>query len=185
MSLRPALFLDRDGVINIDHAYVYRPENFEFIDGIFDLCRMAKKLEYLLIVVTNQAGIGRGYYTEADFMKLTKWMREVFLREGAPIDGIYFCPFHPEHGLGVYKAESLCRKPAPGMILQAAEEHGIDLAKSMLIGDKLSDMQAGVAAGVGCNFFYCHEVTSLKAPPGTVVISRLVDVLPAMARNGA
>ena len=155
MSLRPALFLDRDGVINIDHAYVSKPEHFEFVDGIFELCRNAKRLGYLIFVVTNQAGIGRGYYTEQDFLKLTEWMCGVFKVQGVNIDKVYFCPSHPEHGIGQYKVDSLYRKPGPGMILQAAEEFGVDLARSLLVGDKESDIQAGVAAGVAFNLLYC------------------------------
>ena len=154
LSRRRALFLDRDGVINIDHGYVSRWENFEFVDGIFELCRHAKELGYLILVVTNQAGIGRGYYSEKAFLELTQWMCGVFSDRGAPIDKVYFCPYHAEHGIGIYKVDSPFRKPAPGMILQAAEEFGIDLSQSVLVGDKDSDIQAGIAAGVGCNLLY-------------------------------
>ncbi|MCP4670086.1 MAG: HAD family hydrolase, partial [Desulfobacula sp.] len=118
----PALFLDRDGVINVDRAYVNRPDDFEFIDGIFEICSQAKKLGYKIFVITNQSGIGRGLYTEHDFLKLTDWMNQVFKTRGINIDKVYFCPFHPEHGIGEYKKVSLCRKPAPGMIHKAAEE---------------------------------------------------------------
>ena len=151
---RPALFLDRDGVINIDHAYVCKPENFEFVDHIFELCRTAKRLGYLIFVVTNQAGIGRGYYSEQDFLKLTEWMCGVFKSQGILIDKVYFCPFHPEHGVGHYKIDSPFRKPAPGMIQQASQEFDVDLAKSVLVGDKESDIQAGITAGVGFNLLY-------------------------------
>lgn len=155
MKRRPALFLDRDGVINIDHGYVCRQEDFKFVDGIFELCRHARKLGYLILVVTNQAGIGRGYYTEQDFLKLTEWMCGIFGTEGIVIDKVYFCPSHPEHGVGKYKVDSPFRKPGPGMILQAAVEFDVDLARSVLVGDKETDIQAGVAAGVGCNLLYC------------------------------
>ena len=151
---RPALLLDRDGVINIDHAYVNKPEDFIFIDGIFELCRKASQLGYLIFVITNQSGIGRGLYTEHDFLKLTDWMNQVFKTQGINIDKVYFCPFHPEHGVGDYKKVSLCRKPAPGMIYKAAREFDIDLAGSVLVGDKETDIQAGAAAGVGCNLLY-------------------------------
>lgn len=145
----PALFLDRDGVINIDHAYVYRKEDFEFVDGIFELVAAAKKAGYLVVVVTNQAGIGRGYYTETDFYELMDWVREQFSARNGCIDGVYFCPDHPEYGLGEYRRESKFRKPAPGMLLQAANELDIDLETSILVGDKVSDVEAGKAAGVG------------------------------------
>ena len=151
---RPALFLDRDGVINIDHAYVSKQEDFEFIDGIFELCRSAKQLGFLICVVTNQAGIGRGYYTEKDFLELTAWMCGVFSEEGCEIDKVYFCPTHPEHGIGEYKTDSQFRKPGPGMVLEAAQELDIDLGKSILVGDKESDIQAGIAAGIKCNLLF-------------------------------
>lgn len=177
LSRRPALFLDRDGVINIDHAYVCKPEDFEFVDGIFELCRAARRLGYMIFVVTNQAGIGRGYYTEQDFLKLTEWMSGVFNAQGVIIDKVYFCPSHPEHGVGKYKVNSPFRKPGPGMILQAAEEFEVDLARSVVVGDKETDIQAGVAAGVGCNLLYLpsgslDEIESAAS----AVVGRLADV---------
>ena len=153
MSGSRALFLDRDGVINHDSGYTSSAENFRFIEGIFDLCRAAKRLGYLLIVVTNQAGIGRCYYSEQDFLTLTEWMRERFEAEGAPVIDVFYCPYHPEHGVGRYKKDSLYRKPNPGMLLRAAKKHGLDLGRSMMIGDKESDMQAASKAGVGVR---CH-----------------------------
>jgi D-glycero-D-manno-heptose 1,7-bisphosphate phosphatase len=164
---RPALFLDRDGVINVDHAYVHRREDFDFVDGIFELCRLARQRGYLIFVVTNQAGIGRGKYTEQDFHALTEWMCGVFKAEGAPIDKVYFCPYHAEHGVGAYKIDSPFRKPNPGMILQAAAEYGVNLAGSVLLGDNETDVQAGVAAGVGCNLLFCPPATH-KAPAHTI-----------------
>jgi D-glycero-D-manno-heptose 1,7-bisphosphate phosphatase len=149
-----ALFLDRDGVINHDAGYTSSIEKFQFIDGIFDLCRTAKQLGYLIIVVTNQAGIGRGYYSEADFLKLTEWICEHFKAEGAPITEVFYCPYHPEHGVGEYKKDSYDRKPNPGMILRAAEKYKIDLPQSIMIGDKDSDMQAASKAGVGVRCQY-------------------------------
>lgn len=146
---RAALFLDRDGVINVDHGYVCRQESFDFIEGIFELVAAAHQQGYLVVVVTNQAGIGRGYYSEADFHALTDWMRGRFAEHDGYIDAVYFCPFHPEHGVGEYRRESNCRKPAPGMLLQAGRELGIDFGRSILVGDKPSDMAAGRAAGVG------------------------------------
>jgi D-glycero-D-manno-heptose 1,7-bisphosphate phosphatase len=173
VSFTPALFLDRDGVINIDHGYVSSKENFEFVDGIFGLCQTARRLGYLIFVVTNQAGIGRGYYTEQDFIKLTEWMCGVFSDKGVVIDSVYFCPSHPEHGVGEYKIDSPYRKPGPGMIFQAAEEFGVDLASSVLVGDKETDIQAGIAAGVGCNLLYsalCSGV-SIKTAASAVISS--------------
>jgi D-glycero-D-manno-heptose 1,7-bisphosphate phosphatase len=146
---RPALFLDRDGVINIDYGYVHRDEDFQFIDGIFDLVNAANQSGYLVVVVTNQAGIGRGYYTEEDFFELTEWMCEQFALYDAKIDAVYFCPYHPEYGLGKYRRESKHRKPGPGMLLDAARDLNIDLTRSIIVGDKASDLEAGHRAGVG------------------------------------
>lgn len=172
MNNQPALFLDRDGVINIDHDYVHRQQDFEFIDGIFDLCRHAAGLGYRLIVVTNQAGIGRGYYTEQDFLALTDWMCGVFRENGITIDKVYFCPFHAEHGIGKYKISSPFRKPGPGMILQAAEEFAIDLRGSVLLGDRETDVQAGIAAGIGRNLLYSPSANNhLKAQGEYTVVT--------------
>jgi D-glycero-D-manno-heptose 1,7-bisphosphate phosphatase len=146
--VKPAVFLDRDGVINVDHGYVSRPEQFEFIDGIFEACQHFSALGYTLIVVTNQSGIGRGYYSEADFHRLTDWMVQRFADRGVTIAGVYWCPHHPVNAKGAYQRECDCRKPAPGMILQAAQEHDIDLASSLMLGDKVSDMQAASVAGI-------------------------------------
>jgi D-glycero-D-manno-heptose 1,7-bisphosphate phosphatase len=144
----PALFLDRDGVINVNHGYVHKIEDVDFVDGIFDLCRQAARLGYRLIVVTNQAGIGRGYYDEAAFISLTEWMAKQFRHQDAPLTAVYFCPHHHEHGIGKYRRHCFFRKPDPGMIRRAAEDHSLDLHRSVLIGDKLSDMTAAERAGV-------------------------------------
>jgi D-glycero-D-manno-heptose 1,7-bisphosphate phosphatase len=148
---RKALFLDRDGVINIDSRYVHKVIDFQFLDGIFEFCRLARSKGYLIFVVTNQAGIGRGYYSVADFNLLTKWMCNKFLAEDVLISKVYFSPYHPEHGVGRYKKDDYSRKPNPGMILQAADEFNLDLSVSVLVGDKITDIQAGITAGVGQN----------------------------------
>lgn len=147
MSIKAA-FLDRDGVINIDHAYVHRPEEFQFIDGALQACQRLVNAGYCLIVVTNQSGIGRGYYSEADFEKLCEWMKEQFAKAKAPITAIYFCPHHPTKALGAYRVTCNCRKPAPGMLLKAQVDYDIDMTKSLMVGDKASDMSAALAAGV-------------------------------------
>jgi D-glycero-D-manno-heptose 1,7-bisphosphate phosphatase len=177
---RPALFLDRDGIINLDHGYVVKAEQFDFIEGIFDVCSRAKQLGYLIFVVTNQAGIGRGYFSEQEFLKLNDWMCAVFQAKGVPLEKVYYCPFHPEHGIGPYKVDSHLRKPAPGMILQAAREYEIDLSHSVLVGDQETDIHAGVAAGIGRNLLY-HP--SLKEAgnghsAATAVIRKLTEVIP-------
>lgn len=159
MNRNRVLFLDRDGVINYDAGYTSNIENFKFIDGIFDLCKAAIKAGYLLIVVTNQAGIGRGYYSEQDFFKLTAWMCDQFATEGLEITDVFYCPDHPEHGIGPYKRESINRKPNPGMLLQADEKYCINFSQSIMIGDKNSDMQAANNAGVGIRCHYLAKDT--------------------------
>lgn len=147
MSVKAA-FLDRDGVINIDHAYVHKAEEFEFIDGVLEACADLVASGFKLVIVTNQSGIGRGYYTEDDFHHLTKWMKEVFEKAGAPVSAVYFCPHHPEKALDAYRCDCDCRKPHPGMLFQAQKELNIDMANSLMFGDKQGDMQAALAAGV-------------------------------------
>lgn len=141
---KKALFLDRDGVINEDAGYVYRREDFVFKEGIFAALREFAQAGYALVVVTNQSGIGRGYYTLEQFDELCRFMLSEFEKEGVKIEKIYFCPHAPE-------ADCLCRKPEPGMLLKAANELNIDLARSIMIGDKDSDVQAGQSAGIGIN----------------------------------
>lgn len=181
MTLRPALFLDRDGVVNVDHGYVSKREDFEFLDGIFDLCRAARQLDYRIFIITNQAGIGRGYYTEDDFHALTGWMKEAFEAAGAEIDAVYFSPYHPEHGVGEYKRDSDCRKPRPGMLLQATREFEVDLGRSMLVGDKPSDIEAGLAAGVARNLLFVPargKRYEQDAHGATATIVSLHDAIP-------
>jgi D-glycero-D-manno-heptose 1,7-bisphosphate phosphatase len=183
MPIRRALFLDRDGVINVDHGYVCTRDRFEFVGGIFELCRRAKDLRYLIFVVTNQAGIGRGLYTEEDFEKLTEWMCASFRDRGAPIAKVYSCPFHPEFGIGTYRRESDWRKPGPGMIRQAAKEFDIDLRHSVLVGDRETDIQCGRAAGVACTILYQPDVQLSRASAvsnATTTVQRLVDALPLL-----
>jgi D-glycero-D-manno-heptose 1,7-bisphosphate phosphatase len=175
----PALFLDRDGVINVDHAYVHRIEDFEFIEGIFALCRAARASGHKLVVVTNQAGIARGLYTEAQFLELTAWMKQRFADEGAPLDGVYFCPTHPTAGIGAYRVDSEFRKPGPGMLQQAARELDIDLGRSAIVGDKASDMLAGAAAGLQKLYLFDPEGHE-RLPPtlsGVRRITRLAAML--------
>ena len=171
---RQALFLDRDGVINVDYGYVYKPEDFQFIEGIFQLVSAANRGGYLVIVITNQAGIGRGYYSEKDFHRLTNWMNMQFALRKARIDEVYFCPFHPKHGVGKYRQESDCRKPAPGMLLQAQKDHGLDLKRSIFVGDKPSDMDAGKRAGVGTLLYF----TENELVAGALSITKLNQAVP-------
>lgn len=171
--MKKAVFLDRDGIINVDGHYVHKIQQFRFMDGIFAFCRAAKEKGYLLIIFTNQSGIARGYYTEEDFLHLTDWMRARFQEEGAPIDEVYYCPCHPEKGIGKYKTESYDRKPNPGMIFKARDAFDIDLRKSVVLGDKDSDMAAGRAAGVGTLLMLPGEYGHQPIPDVTVITSLL------------
>ncbi len=139
-----ALFLDRDGVINVDKGYVYKIEDVTFVPGIFELCRHYQAQGYLIIVVTNQSGIARGRYTEADFAILSEWMTRRFACEGVTLNALYHCPHHPD-----FTGECLCRKPRPKMLLDAAQTYHIDMRQSLLIGDSERDIEAAVEAGVG------------------------------------
>ncbi len=171
-----ALFLDRDGVINVDVHFLHRPDQVVFVEGIFDLCRHAHGLGYHLVVVTNQSGIGRGYFSEADFQTLTTWMEGVFGEQGCPLSRVYFCPYHPTAGLGAYRRASSWRKPEPGMILAAAQELNLDLWNSVLVGDRPRDIAAGQAAGVGCTLLYGDQVYPQDPIQPTARVSRLSQV---------
>lgn len=143
-----ALFLDRDGVVNVEIGYLHRIEDVQFVPGIFSLCRTAMRLGYRLMVVTNQAGIARGLYSEADFETLMTWMRQALRAEGVELDAVYYCPYHPEHGEGKYKREHEDRKPGTGMLRRAAQEFGVSLAESVMVGDRCSDIAAANMAGL-------------------------------------
>lgn len=159
----PALFLDRDGVVNVDHGYVHRVDQFEFLPGIFELARfVAQDLRWPIVVVSNQSGIGRGLFDEATHEALTAWMCERFREQRAPIARAYHCPYHPEHGIGDYRREHDWRKPNPGMMLQAAADLDLDLSRSALIGDRLSDIEAAAAAGIALRI----RLDPLGAEPG-------------------
>jgi D-glycero-D-manno-heptose 1,7-bisphosphate phosphatase len=145
-----ALFLDRDGVINVDHGYIHRPDQFEFVPGIFQLARFwTSELRRPIVVVTNQSGIGRGYFDESAYADLTRWMCDRFEAESAAIARVYHCPCDPLHGVGEYRRDHPWRKPKPGMILQAVSDLGLDPARWVIVGDQMSDIEAGTAAGLG------------------------------------
>lgn len=146
---RKAAFLDRDGVINLDRAYVHRWDEFEFVPGAVEAMRRLREAGYTLVVVTNQSGLARGMYTEAQYQALTAQMRQALAEAGAEVAGVYHCPHHPKGKVPELAVDCDCRKPEPGMILQAAQELGLSLADSIMVGDKPSDIQAARAAGVG------------------------------------
>lgn len=147
-----ALFLDRDGTINVDFGYVYQPEKFVLIDGIVDLCLKAQKKGYLIIVITNQSGIARGYYTDADFQNLNQYMINLFARHGVKITDVFYCPY----------LEGEDRKPNAGMFMKAQKKYNIDMRASISVGDKARDVEAGQKAGVGKNFLFSSDFKEVE-----------------------
>lgn len=170
--MNSALFLDRDGVINIDYGYVHCKEKFVFIDGIFELVNTANSYGYIVIVVTNQAGIAKGLYKENDFNILTKWMSKQFEKNKGKIEKTYFCPYHKEAIIEKYKKNSPDRKPLPGMIYKACKEFNIDPTTSLLVGDKISDIEAGISANIGKSIYYGVDSCNLAYSS----VSKLCDI---------
>jgi D-glycero-D-manno-heptose 1,7-bisphosphate phosphatase len=170
-------------VINEDRGYVYRIQDIAFVPGIFELARHAvHELGWRVVVTTNQSGIGRGYFDEAAYSTLTGWICERFRAENAPLAAVYHCPFHPEHGIGAYRVDHDWRKPKPGMILQAAADLGLDLARSAAIGDKMSDIEAAQAAGIVLRIRLDPNGRSPDpAAPSHHVIRSLSEALPLLA----
>lgn len=146
--MRKAIFLDRDGTVNVEKDYLHKIEDFEFEEGSLEAIRIFNDLGYEVIIVTNQSGIARGYYTEEDLIKLNEFMVKEVEEAGGKIIECYYCPHHPEKGLDSYKIDCQCRKPNPKMILDAIDKYGIDRKKSFMVGDKISDIEAGIKAGV-------------------------------------
>lgn len=145
---RPAAFLDRDGVLNVDTGYIYRMESFIWIEGAKEAVRLLNQRGYWVFVVTNQSGVARGYCQEADVQRLHDWINEDLSRIDAHIDAFYYCPHHPEALIESYRQVCDCRKPAPGMILKAMREWPVNRSESFLIGNKEEDLAAADHAGV-------------------------------------
>lgn len=183
-----AVFLDRDGTINVEKKYLHRVEDFEFIPGAPEAIRLLKNAGFLVIVVTNQSGVARGYYDLRDVDRLHEHIQEQLAAHGTAIDGFYVCPHHATEGVGAYQVDCECRKGAPGMLLEAAADCGIDLRRSFMIGDKLADIEAGHAAG--CRSYlvrtgYGDEVEKvvLARYPGLRVFSDLDSAAQHIARQ--
>lgn len=165
-----ALFLDRDGVINVEVNYLHKKEDFIFIKGIFELCKYYQDLGYCIIVVTNQSGIARGYYSELDFEILTTWMIDQFREHDITITAVYHCPHHPEI-TGLCE----CRKPEPKMLLDAQKKFSLDMNNSLLVGDKERDIIAGINAGLKETYLF-DETKSVTKSAATKIVSTLDDI---------
>lgn len=159
-----AIFLDRDGTINIDHGYVSEIDNFEFIEGVIEAMAELKAMGYALVLVTNQSGIGRGYYSEDQFLHLTEWMDWSLADRGVDLDGIYYCPHHPDAIIEEYKKECDCRKPATGMFMDAKAQLNIDMASSYMVGDKKKICWQQKRLALGIKFSFAQEKRLQKRP---------------------
>lgn len=168
--MKKALFLDRDGVINIEKDYLYKKEDFEFVDGIIELCKYYQSLNYLIFVVTNQSGIARRYYSEEDFLLLTQWMMQQFLEHGITITKVYYCPHHPD-----ISGDCRCRKPHPGMLERAQKEFDLDMTHSIMIGDKERDIEAALNAGI-TQTYLLDETAHIKNSKATKRVTKLEQV---------
>lgn len=147
-EVRPMAVLDRDGVINVDHGYVCTPDRFEWVEGATKAIRGLNQSDYRVVIATNQSGIGRGLFSEREFVTLMEWVAEELGRRGARFDACIYCPHHPTDGVGAFRVVCSCRKPQPGMLLKALEIFPTDVSRSFLIGDRESDIRAARSAGL-------------------------------------
>lgn len=178
--MKRAAFLDRDGVINVEHGYVHTWEDFEFVPGSIDAMRRLHQAGYALVVVTNQSGLARGMYTEAQYQQLTTTLREHLSTQGVPLAGVYHCPHHPKGTVAALAIDCDCRKPAPGMLLRAARELQLSLPDSLMVGDKAGDAEAARAAGVG-TVMLVHSGHALSAQDTARADSVHADLAAAVA----
>lgn len=177
---RPAAFLDRDGVINVDSGYVGVWESFEYLPGVIEGLTLLQAEGFELVVVTNQSGIARGFYSEDDFLSLTRTMREDLASKGVMLLAVYYCPFLANADIEAYRRVSDLRKPEPGMLLRAAQEHDLELAQSIMIGDKASDMIAAERALVPIRY----HVTEGDARSGSTKVASLLEAAKLVADSG-
>ncbi|MCU0641276.1 MAG: D-glycero-beta-D-manno-heptose 1,7-bisphosphate 7-phosphatase [Candidatus Margulisbacteria bacterium] len=168
-----AVFVDRDGTIIEDTGYISSPQEVRFIPGSIAALKRLNQAGFKVIVITNQSGVARGYFSENMLQSVDKAIHRQVLNGGAHIDAFYYCPHHPDHGVYPYRQECACRKPHPGMILKGAREHQVDLSHSFMIGDHRCDVAAGKNAGVKTVFVTTghgsQEQNKLPAPPDRIV----------------
>jgi len=164
---KPAVFLDRDGVLNEDSGYVFRPADLKWVEGAREAVKAINEAGYLVFVVTNQSGVARGLYEESDVQRLHAWMANELATIGARIDAFEYCPDHPDAVVERYRRASVRRKPGPGMITDLISRYDVDTSRSLLIGDRQIDMEAAHAAGIKGYLFsggnLCTFVRSILA----------------------
>ena len=177
IPVKPALFLDRDGVINHDYGYVSSTSDIDFIDGIFSLVWKANNAGWPVIIITNQAGVAHGYYDKDQFHTLMTWIVDEFRKRSCKIDDYFSCFSHPDAAISQFCAVDFRRKPAPGMLFEAAEKHNIDLGRSIFIGDQFTDVLAGLHAGIGNMYFFGCTKRIFNLPAGVSIISSLKQVV--------
>ena len=163
--MNKALFLDRDGIINRDDGYLHRAQDLVWMPGIFELCRAARAAEYQLIVVTNQSGIGRGLFSEEDYLKLQAFIHQRFQEEKASITHTYYCGDAPRLDAEGQTVDSFRRKPNPGMFLEALSEYKIDPSASIMLGDSVRDMQAALKAGIATRLLLHNPLERVQRNP--------------------
>lgn len=177
----PAAFLDRDGVINVDSGYVGQWEDFEYLPDAVEGLKQLQNAGFKLFVVTNQSGIARGYYTEDDFLALTKAMTADLSAKGVTLAAVYYCPYLEDADLEPYRVASYLRKPEPGMLLKAAQDHDIDVSRSIMVGDKVSDMVAAKRAGVPGRY----HVTEGRPHDASTRVSSLLEAALEATKSSA
>lgn len=181
--MKQALFLDRDGVVNIDHGYVGKFEDFEFVEGIFSVIRHFEEMGFIPVIVTNQSGIARGYYSEGDFHVLMDKVQREFTQHGIGKVWVYYCPHHIDGMEKKYALPCVCRKPSPGMLLQAASDLDIDLHQSVMVGDSWRDILAAERAGVRQSYYLsnkvikAHDISQLSSEHQVTQITNIKTLL--------
>lgn len=177
------MFLDRDGVINRDDGYVGKPDRLVLLPGAAEGIRRIRALGYLVVVITNQSGIARGLFSEADVSKLHEWMGAILADVGAKIDGFFVCPHHPTEGQGLYRRQCDCRKPKPGLFRQAVRELSICVEQSIAVGDQLSDLEAALNAGVPQRVLVGRLKLNFPCSIVTQSINNLTELAAALAEG--
>nr|ADA82665.1 D,D-heptose 1,7-bisphosphate phosphatase [Blochmannia endosymbiont of Camponotus atriceps] len=162
MITTAAVFLDRDGTINIDNHYVHNIDNFFFIERVIHAMAQVQRMGFILIIVTNQSGIARGFFTEQQFLLLTKWMINYLKKYGVYIHAVYYCPHHIEGKVKKFQKFCFCRKPNPGMLFNAEKRFCINMKQSYIVGNSETDMLAGKLANVGTRIFICNNYDKIK-----------------------